>query len=81
MSTLQTQLMKSTEGLSDENLHFLLDMIERFMIPQEHETTLTPSMMEFRKIGVCKPEDLYVPDYDIDEDNDEIARLFGEVDG
>ena len=33
MSTLQIQVAKSLEGLSDENLTFLLEMINRFMKP------------------------------------------------
>ena len=33
MSILQKQVIQSLDGLSDENLQFLLDMILRFMKP------------------------------------------------
>ncbi len=35
MSTLQSQVIQSLNGLSDDNLQFLLDMIQRFMRPTE----------------------------------------------
>ena len=35
MSILQRQVIRSLDGLSDENLQFLLDMIQRFMKPTE----------------------------------------------
>lgn len=31
MSVLQNQVIQSLDGLSDDNLQFLLDMIQRFM--------------------------------------------------
>lgn len=35
MSTLQKQVIQSLNGLSDDNLSFLLDMIQRFIKPGE----------------------------------------------
>ena len=35
MSILQKQVIQSLNGLSDDNLQFLLDMIQRFMKPDE----------------------------------------------
>ena len=35
MSVLQRQVVQSLNGLSDDNLRFLLDMIQRFMKPHE----------------------------------------------
>ncbi len=37
MSTLQRQVIQSLNGLSDDNLSFILDMIQRFMKPDEAE--------------------------------------------
>ena len=35
MSILQSQVIQSLDGLSDDNLLFLLDMIQRFMKPDK----------------------------------------------
>lgn len=35
MSTLQNQITQSLEGLSDDSLRFILDMIQRFVQPSE----------------------------------------------
>lgn len=35
MSTLQNQITQSLEGLSDDSLSFILDMIQRFVLPTE----------------------------------------------
>ena len=37
MSILQKQVIQSLNGLSEDNLQFLLDMIQRFMQPNEIE--------------------------------------------
>lgn len=36
MSTLQNQVVQSIEGLSDDSLEFILDMIQRFVKPAEN---------------------------------------------
>lgn len=77
MSTLQTQVVKSLEGLSDENLKFLLDLINRFMKPETDVDTHVQENKSFRPIGMYKHEQFCADGYDIDEDNDEIARMFG----
>ena len=35
MSTLQNQITQSLEGLSDDSLRFILDMIQRFVLQSE----------------------------------------------
>lgn len=81
MSTLQRQVIQSLNGLSDDNLRFLLDMIQRFMKPEEiseeniSEAGITRSST--RRIGSLEGQDLIDADYDIDECNDEIAEMFG----
>lgn len=78
MSTLQKQVIQSLNGLSEDSLQFILDMIERFIKPVN--TIKENPAANVRQIGIYKPDELYAPDYDIDEDNAEIARMFDEVD-
>ena len=81
MSTLQREVIQSLNGLSDDNLKFLLDMIQRFMKPTEvEEKTLNSATMgrnSICRIGSLEGQDLIDADYDIDECNDEIAEMFG----
>ncbi len=81
MSILQKQVIQSLDGLSDENLQFLLDMILRFMKPdkieEEHNDKLVIIKDNIHRIGSLEGQDLIDADYDIDECNDEIAEMFG----
>lgn len=81
MSTLQTQVIQSLNGLSDDNLSFLLDMIQRFMKPAQDMKNDTNAQRTRgnvkRRIGSLEGQDLIAADYDIDECNGEIAEMFG----
>lgn len=70
MSTLQRQVIQSLNGLSDDNLSFLLDMIQRFMKPSEvggkDSGGLTILGNGRRRIGSLEGQDLIDADYDID---------------
>lgn len=81
MSTLQRQVIQSLNGLSDDNLQFLLDMIQRFMRPAEiGEENLSKEVTgrkKMRRIGSLEGQNLVDADYDIDECNNEIAEMFG----
>lgn len=80
MSTLQRQVIQSLNGLSDENLKFLLDMIQRFMKPVEAgEKSLNRATerSSIRRIGSLEGQNLIDEDYDIDECNNEVAEMFG----
>ncbi|MBS5284955.1 MAG: hypothetical protein KHY46_14025 [Clostridiales bacterium] len=66
MSALQSQIIQSLNGLSDDNLQFILDMIQKFMKPVNTENTVD-SKTNIRKIGIFEHEDLYDKDYDFDE--------------
>lgn len=79
MSALQSQVIQSLNGLSDDNLQFILDMIQKFMKPANVEKA-TNNKANIRKIGIFEHEDLYDEDYDFDECNEEIAKMFGEID-
>ncbi len=76
MSVLQEQLVQKISGLSEDNLQFLLEMIDRFMQPEIGEKK---DMAAAKRIGIAKGQNLYDDDYDFDEMNPEIAKMFGVV--
>ena len=83
MSTLQNQITQSLEGLSDDSLRFILDMIQRFVVPSELRSVSinydVTTQEKKRRLGSMKGQKFIADGHDIDECNDEIARLF-EVD-
>lgn len=76
MSVLQDQVVQKVSGLSEDNLQFLLEMIDRFMQP---EVTESKNMVITKRIGIARGQNLYDDDYDFDEVNPEIAKVFGVV--
>ena len=74
--TLQEKVVQKVNGLSEDNLQFLLDMIERFMQPGSVEEK---THMASNRIGIAKGQDLYDDDYDFDEMNPEIEKMFGGI--
>ena len=77
MSTLQNQIVQSIEGLSDDSLKFILDMIQRFVKPAENQSMEAKAKRNKRKLGILKGKKLIADGYDLDECNDEIAEMFG----
>ena len=81
MSILQRQVIQSLNELSDDNLQFLLDMIQRFMKPDKIEEKDNNRSMTIkssnRRIGSLEGQNLIDADYDIDMCNSEIADMFG----
>ena len=63
MSILQKQVIQSLDGLSDENLQFLLDMILRFMKPdkieEEHNDKLVIIKDNIHRIGNHKQNNMF----------------------
>ncbi len=78
MSILQKHVIQSLDGLSDDNLQFLLDMILRFIKPdkieEDHNDKLVIIKDNIHRIGSLEGQDLIDADYDIDECNGEIAE-------
>ena len=74
MLTLQEQVVQKVSGLSEDNLRFLLDMIERFMQPDVKGRKAT---VVANRVGIARGQDLYDDEYDFDEMNPEIAKMFG----
>ena len=72
MSVLQQEVVDKVTKLSDDNLQFILEMINRFMQPEEQDE----KEVDFKRIGVAKGQKLY-DDYDFDEMNEDIAKMFG----
>lgn len=74
MLTLQEQVVQKVSGLSEDNLRFLLEMIEGFMQPDvvKRNTTVIEN-----RIGIARGQNLYDDEYDFDEMNPEIAKMFG----
>ncbi len=72
--TLQEQVVQKVGGLSEDNLRFLLEMIDRFMQPDVMKGKTTDITS---RIGIAKGQDLYDDEYDFDEMNPEIAKMFG----
>ena len=78
MSTLRNQIIQSLEGLSDDSLRFILDVIQRFILPVDHSTGMQGTK---RRLGSMKGQKFIADGHDIDECNDEVARLFWVDDG
>lgn len=74
MLTLQEQVVQKVNRLSEDNLRFILEMIERFMQP---EPVAMKSDQISNRIGIAKGQKLYDDDYDFDEMNPEIEKMFG----
>ena len=74
MMTLQEQIVQKVGNLSEDNLRFLLDMIERFMQP---DTMRKKATVIENRVGIAKGQDLYDDEYDFDEMNPEIEKMFG----
>ena len=74
MSTLQNQITQSLEGL----------WVPRFVLPSESRSVsinyVVVTQGKKRRLGSMKGQKFIADGHDIDECNDEIARLF-EVDG
>lgn len=72
MSVLQDRVVQKISGLSEDNLQFLLEMIDRFMQPEVKENK---DMVNTKRIGIARGQNLYDDDYDFDELNPSLAQL------
>lgn len=80
MSTLQMEFMKTIEGLSDDTMRMLLEVVKQVVLPLDHKETdssVSKKQGKPRRIGSLKGQRLIAEGYDIDECNDEIAKMFG----
>ena len=80
MSELQRQVREMIEEMPEENLRVLVNFMQIFVQPNNRPLTNAHSAKKASKrIGVAEGEALYAPDYDIDEYNGEIAKMFGAI--
>jgi len=81
MSALENQILQSLNGLSDDSLRFILDMIQRFVMPAEAGAARqsTSTQPDVRRLGSMKGQKFIANGHDIDDYDDEIARMFGAV--
>lgn len=80
MSELQRQVMEMIEEMPEENLKVLVNFMQIFVQPNSKPLVTTHSSKKAAKrIGIAEGERLYAPDYDIDEYNGEIAKMFGAI--
>ncbi len=81
MSALEKQILQSLNGLSEDSLQFILDMIQRFVMPADTKavSSSAPVQSGIRKLGSMKGQKFVADGHEIDEYDDEIARMFGAV--
>ncbi len=80
MSTLQMEFMETIEGLSDDTMRILLEVVKQVVLPLDHKGNVGSSsehQSKPRRMGSLKGQKLISEGYDIDESNDEIAEMFG----
>jgi hypothetical protein len=80
MSTLQAEFMETIEGLSDDTMRILLEVVKQVVLPLEHKENdgiSTDCKSKPRRMGSLKGQRLISEGYDIDESNEEIAKMFG----
>lgn len=81
MSTMQLQLLQSVEGLNDVQMQYLLEIIESFKraldLENSPDVKYDVEKCGKRKLGSMKGEKFIADGHDIDECNDEIAKMFG----
>ena len=76
MSALENQIMQSLNGLSEDSLSFILEMIQRFVKPAEKKAS---GHMAVRRLGSMKGQKFIADGHEIDDYDDEIAQMFGEA--
>ena len=80
MSTLQMEFMEAIEGLSDDTMRILLEVVKQVVLPLDHKEKTDSSSenkSKPRRMGSLKGQRLISEGYDIDESNAEIAEMFG----
>ena len=78
MSELQMQAINYIEKMPDSTLQALLKIMVLLSQPGTNKSEAKPVPVETKKrIGIASGRNLYAPDYDLDEYNGEIARMFG----
>jgi hypothetical protein len=72
--------METIEGLSDDTMKILLEVVKQVVLPLEQKENNVNSVdykSKPRRMGSLKGQRLISEGYDIDESNEEIAKMFG----
>ncbi len=79
MSELQMQAIEIIEGLPEENLEALVNFMRLFVLSKGSSDHVQAGQVRSNsaRIGAASGKTLIAPDYDIDEYNGEIAKMFG----
>ncbi len=78
MTALQAKLMDMTKDLSEDTMQLLIGLVQQIVIPMENKAAQAKSKERAAgRIGFMEGVDFIESDYDIDEYNSEIAKMFG----
>lgn len=72
--------METIEGLSDDTMRMLLEVVRQVVLPLDHKENIgaaSEQQGKLRRMGSLKGQKLISEGYDIDESDDEIAKMFG----
>ena len=75
MTMLQQQTIQIIDDMPDDKLQTLIDLM-KMLIKSDHDADSDKDAVS-KRIGAAVNRDMYDPDYDIDEYNTEIAKMFG----
>jgi len=75
MSALQLKAYELMGKLSDNKLRLIIEIMNNFLNTTDDSNNEV--IKEKRPIGMFKNEKFLADNYDIDDDNDEIAAMFG----
>lgn len=74
------EFMETIEGLSDDTMRMLLEVVRQVVLPLDHKENIgaaSEQQGKLRRMGSLKGQKLISEGYDIDESDDEIAKMFG----
>ena len=74
------EFMETIEGLSDNTMRMLLEVVRQVILPLDHEGNIgiaSEQQQKLRRIGDLKGPNLISERYDIDESNDKISKCLG----
>ena len=74
MTALKQQAITIIDKIPDEKLGTLIDLMKMLVQPASEYSSDDKQSV---RIGLARDRDLYNPEYDFDEYNVEIAKLFG----
>lgn len=71
--TMQQEVMTLTNEVPADRMHLVIEFLRNIVSEQPVNTSAS------KRIGIAKSQKLYADDYDFDEDNETIAKMFGVV--